>query len=67
MLDARGKKSRCGTSLSVVPFWFKVSVLDRDSVDVLLLHGYKRCVWWSARKSKISDCQRHELPDRPKE
>ena len=34
--EARGKKSRCGMSLSAVPFWLKVRLLGRDSVDVFL-------------------------------
>ena len=33
--EARGKKSRCGMSLSVIPVRLRVRVLDRDSVDCL--------------------------------
>ena len=48
----------------LVAFWFKVRFLDRESVDFFLLHVCKRCVWWSARESKISDSQRYEILDR---
>ena len=63
-----GKKSRSGISVSVIPFWLEVRLSDQDSVSFLRPACVQAvCVWRNARKSKVSDCQRHEILVRLKE